>query len=86
MYLSKQFLNSVVKGFGFATGTLISLHLYTMVFNEEIKEQEIAYQTKSEENNEQIKKPLEIEQQNLEFDEQNIGFLCRIFRSYCYYI
>lgn len=81
MYLSKQFLNSVVKGFGFATGTLISLHLYTMVFNEEIT----AYETKMEEDK-QIKKPLEIEQVNIENDEQNIGFLCRIFRRYCYYI
>lgn len=82
MYLSKQFLNSVVKGFGFATGTLISLHLYTIIFNDEIKKEQEEFQNEQVQVKKQIEKTLE----NNEEEDQNIGIFCRLFRTYYYYI
>jgi hypothetical protein len=95
MYLSKHFLNSIITGFGFTSGTLISLHLYALIFNEEInnydENDENDENTKEEKNDniiKQIEKPQEIEEVERE-NEQNVWILCRILRtffSYRYYI
>lgn len=72
MFLSRQFLTALATGMGFTTGSLISLHLYTLIFNEENDEE-------NDEEKEMEDTKLNIEEIEI---EEDINFFCRVFRYF----
>ena len=84
MRISQSFLRSIVVGMGFTTGSIISLHLYSLICgNEEVVEdnEEVVKdnnKTKTEIKNTEEKKEDEIE-------DYDTLFWCRMFRRFTHY-
>lgn len=83
MYISCEFLKSIVSGMGLTTGTLISLHLYSYfcddLFIQELDEE---FEKKEKELDKQYIIQEEISTQTNEneiVNQQETGFLTRLF-------
>lgn len=81
MYISCEFFKSIVSGMGLATGTLISMHLYTYFCDDLFDEKEIHHEddVKSELNKEFIRQQEISTQTNEHETKRETGLWTRIF-------
>jgi len=85
MYLSYHFLKSVILGMGFTSGTLISLHLYNFICNEENKDME-TNEDDFRDNKDIIKNKVDLTEEINDPENENFWYyLTRRFLQYQYF-
>lgn len=83
MRISYNFLNSVVIGMGFTTGSIISLHLYNLIFSEKDEEDIVNNEQEIKTENLHVKQDLENElnlENELDVNYESL-FWCRVLRN-----